>query len=180
MLITFAILVALISVMPRREVSNVWVNALRVCFPSWRFFGAPGLDVDLLWRVEGSDDTERPWRSALRTTRRGFGSLLWNPNATVRLAEESLVRAAIADIEGLDEATPQHTEALVSVQLLRALIERQLRAHVGVPAPSTTSATPLRYELVVRSRSIDEPTLTDHLRLPTRVFEESLSGMERA
>ncbi len=170
MLMSFAVLIALVSAMPRSELSSTWVTLLRVCFPSWRFFGDPSIQVQLLWRLCDDEGAAASWHAAMHAAERTGGFLVWNPRATLRLAEESAVRDALAEIDGLEETRRESIEDLVSFQLLRALAEASIGAHLQTNEADPPARRTVRYELVVRSRRSNEDDFSDHLRVPPRPF----------
>ena len=46
-----------VGLLPRRQFRSPLLTALRVFFPSWRFFGAPGLEVELRVRTVDAEGT---------------------------------------------------------------------------------------------------------------------------
>jgi hypothetical protein len=170
MVMVFAGLIMLVSAMPRHELSGTWLTLLRVCFPSWRFFGEPGVQVQLLWRASEDDPSESSWRPAMRTATRSIGFLVWNPQATMRLSEESVVRDAVADINALDEPSREQIEDLTSFRLLRALAEASIGIHLASGEDPREREGPLHYELLVRSRAATEAEFGDHLHVPAHPY----------
>lgn len=162
----FALVIILLSVLPRTEVASRGVRLLRVCFPSWRFFGEPGLQVQVFWRAHEDARAPAPWQPAMSTVTRRPASLLWNPRATLRLAEESIVRDALADIDQLDAADRDSIEESTSFQLLRALAEAKIDAQLSERQLTPRDDGSIQYELLVRSRNADEEEFGDHLRAP--------------
>lgn len=162
----FAVVIIIFSLLPRREVGSRGVRLLRVCFPSWRFFGDPGLQVQVLWRVHEDAQPPMDWQPAMTSATRRPTSLLWNPRATLRLAEESIVRDALADIDQRDAAAGDSIEEFTSFQLLRALAEAKIDARLSKDQLTARDDGSIQYEFLVRSRSADEDDFGDHLHAP--------------
>jgi hypothetical protein len=71
------------------------MNWFRALIPTWRFFDRPGFEARLMARIEGGE-----WQEVLPPPpRRGFLSLLHNPQGTLHLALYNLLEAAVAEPE---------------------------------------------------------------------------------
>jgi hypothetical protein len=106
------------------------------------------------------------WQPAMTSATRRPTSLLWNPRATLRLAEESIVRDALADLDWLETPAGDSIEEPVSFQLLRALAEAKIDTQFAEAQFAAREDGSLHYELLVRSRSADEDVFGDHLQAP--------------
>ena len=122
-----------VGLLPRRQLRSPLLTALRVFFPSWRFFGAPGLEVELRVRTVDAEGTVSAWRDALTLARRPWHAVIWNPPATLRWSESSLVRDLLEQLEELEEVSIETIERLARFKLVDHLARSSLTTS---PPPS--------------------------------------------
>ena len=154
-----------VGLLPRRQLRSPLLTALRVFFPSWRFFGAPGLEVELRVRTVDAEGTVSAWRDALTLARRPWHAVIWNPPATLRWSESSLVRDLLEQLEELEEVSIETIERLARFKLVDHLARSSLTTSPPPSVPVTS------YELQIRSRREGEPDMTIHVEVPPRPMQ---------
>lgn len=152
-----------VGLLPRRPFRSPLVTAIRAFFPSWRFFGTPGLEVELRIRTLDAEGGTSPWRHALTPAAlRPWHAVLWNPPATLRWAESSVIRDLLEQLEQLDSVTVERLERLDCFQL----VDHLARSSLATEVPSAVLA--VSYELQIRSRREGELEMTTHVAVPPR------------
>lgn len=177
-----ASLVAMVAVLPRRTVHSPLVSAFRALFPSWRFFGAPSLHVNLHWRaIHPGPDGPRtsPWRAALTVAPRSALGCLWNPRATARLAEESLLRDLLEEAERLPSTARAQLREHVTYRLVEDIVIASVRDAMAGD-PDAFDAGVARFEFEVRSRSEREAHESTHLVSPAFAIADPAREQEDA
>lgn len=147
----FAYVLALVIVASLRTipVRSAWVQQLRALFPSWRFFDDIG-EVPVLWVRVASDETADleacAWELALPTPRRRWWNLVWNPEASVRLAYDSLLVQLLHDADEHAETLSEQTSYRLTTHLAAYVLRQRGRAGAAV-----------RYQLKVTSVMAGSP-----------------------
>ncbi len=117
------LLLTVLALAPRRELSgSVW--ALFRCFwPSWRFFDTPeGLPL-LCVRSAESGAEFGPFREVLIAPARPAGSFFLNGAFNLELAYFACTESLLREAQSLDEPPAEY---LVSYELVRRLVESRL------------------------------------------------------
>ncbi len=102
-------------------------SALRVLFPSWRFFEEVGSTLSLEYRFQAADSGLSEWTEALTRPATRWHSFLFNPDGNLFLAEQSLLQRLEEEIGASDPAHSEALEQTTSFQLVKRLVHFQLR-----------------------------------------------------
>lgn len=105
---------------------NGW-SALRVLFPSWRFFEDVGSALSLEHRYQLANGEISEWSCVLTRPSPRWYSFIFNPAGNLFLAEQSLLQRLEEEIGSSDPTRSEELEHTVSFQLVTRLVRFTLR-----------------------------------------------------
>jgi hypothetical protein len=117
------LLLTVLALAPRRELSGSAWALFRCFWPSWRFFDSPEELPLLCVRSAESGAEFGPFRDVLAAPVRRAGSLFLNGAFNLELAYFACAESLLREAESLDE---RPAEDLVSYELVRRLVESRL------------------------------------------------------
>ena len=116
-LLGVAVVLAVVSLLPRADVRHPAISLVRVLLPSWRFFDDLQVTPTLLVRVAGDIGDLGEWVAVLTPPARSALQLVWNPEGNLRLAQHAVLERLLMDVSDRD-ADATNIEALVSYELV--------------------------------------------------------------
>lgn len=128
MVLACAAVLALLVLLPRRDVPAPAVTLLRCFFPAWRFFEeiarSPVLSHRLATSGQGLDAAD--WVVSLAAPRRGLSSLWLNAPGNLYLAYQSLVERLLTELDESGQ-NPAAIAQTVSYRLVQGLVAERVR-----------------------------------------------------
>jgi hypothetical protein len=142
-------IVALLVLLPRREVSLPAIALLRCFFPAWRFFEeiAPSPLLSHRLATSGQDVDAATWVKSLVPPPRRVSSLWLNAAGNLYLAYQSLIERLHSELE----APGQNLAQTVSYRLVQGLVAQCVRSALPLGAAA-------HYQF--RLTASDDPTAT--------------------
>jgi len=122
--------------------SRAWVS-LRVLLPSWRFFDRPTAPLVLSVRTASEAGVWSAFEPLLQATGGGLTTLLVNARGNLHLAYHQLSEQLVSDLSVLSTDDAEAARALVSYELVLALVRSSLAAR----------ATGTRFQFRLRSEA---------------------------
>jgi hypothetical protein len=121
-------IVALLVLLPRREVSLPAIALLRCFFPAWRFFEeiAPSPVLSHRLATSGQDVDAATWVNSLFLPPRRASALWLNAAGNLYLAYRSLVERLHSELDA-PEQNPHIIAQTVSYRLVQALVAERVR-----------------------------------------------------
>jgi hypothetical protein len=134
---------------------------LRLLFPSWAFFDVAGAPPTLEVRAHPPGGAPGPWMAVVRAPARRWWHLVFNPEGTRALAEQTLVERWCDELEagGMESARESVTGALVG----------QLAASAAPPGWRTGREAGWQYRLVVADTDRADADGADDVRFLSAV-----------
>ena len=135
MVLTCLAVVALLVLLPRRDVPAPGLTLLRCFFPAWRFFEeiapSPVLSHRLATSGQGLDAAD--WVVSLVAPQRGLSSLWLNAPGNLYLAYQSLAERLLTELDDPGQ-NPADIAQSVSYRLVQGLVAERVRTALPLGA----------------------------------------------
>jgi hypothetical protein len=129
---------ALLTLLPRRDVSLPAIALFRCFFPAWRFFEeiAPSPVLSHRLATSGQDVDTAAWVNSLLPPPRRASALWLNAAGNLYLAQQSLVERLHSELDSAGQ-NPRAIAQTVSYRLVQALVAERVRSALPLGAAAS-------------------------------------------